>query len=63
MTRQEANRELVQFISDMVETYPDLRFNQLIMNCIMSDIDKDYFYEESVLTLDRTRALRKKFNV
>ena len=50
MTRQEANRELVRRISEMVEMYPDLRFHQLLMINGISD-GTDKFNEESVTTL------------
>jgi hypothetical protein len=32
MTRQEANRKILEFLIEQVETYPDLRFNQIIVN-------------------------------
>lgn len=50
MTRQEANRELVEKISEMVEAYPELRFHQLLMINGISN-GKDQFYEESEVTL------------
>lgn len=30
MTRQEANRELVDILSELVEKHPDMRFGQLL---------------------------------
>lgn len=50
MTRQEANRELVRRISEMVEMYPDLRFQQILMINGISD-GTDKFNEESTTTL------------
>jgi len=32
MNRQEANREIVNRISEMVESQPDLRFNQILFS-------------------------------
>ncbi len=50
MTRQEANRELVRRISEMVEMYSDLRFHQILMINGISD-GTDQFNEESTVTL------------
>lgn len=72
--RQEANREIINILSDMVERYPDLRFGQIlaITECIeyISDsrpyIDtldvKDPFPEESVDMWIRMRDKMMEFN-
>ena len=72
--RQEANREIIEILSDMVERHPDLRFGQIlaITECIeyISDsrpyIDtldvKDPFPEESVDTWIRMRDKMMELN-
>lgn len=51
MTRQEANREILNKLAELVEAYPELRFNQLLMiNNISNGTDR--FYEESEITLN-----------
>lgn len=52
MARQEANKELVKLISEMVEKYPDWRFHQILMNCGI-EISTSQFYEESEKTLKK----------
>ena len=52
MTRQEANRKIIEFLSQMVERYPDWRFGQILMNSnALQQIDlgkvRDPFYDES----------------
>jgi hypothetical protein len=67
MSRQEANRKIVEELSKAVEKYPDLRFHQLLYNMDVQvpipilDKDglqagmhfKDLHHEESIDTLDR----------
>ena len=57
MTRQEANRKIIEFLSQMVERYPDWRFGQILMNSnALQQIDlgkvRDPFYDESTDTLN-----------
>ena len=51
MTRQEANRQIVETIKDMVELYPDMRFHQLLQNMGVEQPVIDQWYEESDETL------------
>ena len=67
MSRQEANRKIIQELSKAVEKYPDLRFHQLLYNMdvqvpvpILNEHGhqegmhfKDLHSEESSKTLDR----------
>lgn len=64
--RQQANREILKNIEEMVNKYPDLRFGQILVNLgvIQYQRDpasfdiigiKDPFNEESVVTLNRMR--------
>jgi hypothetical protein len=67
MSRQEANRKIVEELSKAIEKYPDLRFHQLLYNMDVHvpvpKINKDgeqvgmYFedlhHEESTKTLER----------
>ena len=63
MTRQEANRKLVEVINDLVETYPDWRFGQILFNVGIitrkkDSLDiKDPFYEESTETWERIKKV------
>lgn len=51
MTRQEANRQIVEAIKDGVELYPDMRFHQLLQNMGVEQPVIDQWYEESDETL------------
>ena len=65
MNRQEANRLILQQISNMIEGAPDLRFHQILANMDINQtelvgempnqkmIGKDLYNEESVTTLKR----------
>lgn len=69
MNRQEANKQIVKRITDMVENQPDMRFHQILNSLGINEMDypkkpdgtkdhengfyKDFFYEESVETLKR----------
>lgn len=60
MTRQEANRKILELIAAEVEAHPDLRFNQFLhnMNVVFhceDNIIEDVidYYEEPVVTLKR----------
>jgi hypothetical protein len=59
MTRQEANRKILELLTKEVEAHPDLRFNQIIVNKnIAVENYQDYgnlvdYYEEPVVTLER----------
>ena len=65
--RQEANREIVKLVSDVVDKYPDLRFGQILANLSIIEYDygadkvtpKDIFYEEPVITLNRIKNKKK----
>lgn len=51
-TRETANRVILLIIGTIIELYPDLRFNQLLLN-IGATKPEDLFYEESKATLER----------
>ena len=56
MTRQEANKKILEKLAKMVEKYLDWRFGQLLVNCDLLEIIEpgivaDPFHEESEQTL------------
>lgn len=61
MNRRDYNREIIGKLSEIVETYPDFRFGQILFNFVLnysqSDLGQihidDPFYEEPKVTLDR----------
>ncbi len=61
MTRQEANRELLKIISEMVELYPNFRFHQILADIDVNKMNDegtaniDLFAEESEETLKRVK--------
>ena len=72
--RQDANREIIEILSDMVERYPDLRFGQILAiteaiqyvpdsRPYIDNVDiKDPFNEESVDMWFRMRDKMMEFN-
>ena len=58
MTRQEANRRIVEAIKDMVEMCPDWRFHQLLQNMGVEKAAADQWYEESEETLKNTKVIK-----
>lgn len=56
MSRQEANRMIVETIKDMVELYPDWRFHQILQNIGVEKSGQDQWYEESEETLKNTKV-------
>lgn len=58
ISRQDANRQIILHIQQLVEQYPDLRFHQVLHALGIVETDttgfvKDLFYEESTVTLTR----------
>lgn len=51
MTRQVANRMIVEAIKDAIELYPDWRFHQILQNMGIEQPSIDQWYEESDETL------------
>lgn len=55
MTRKEANIQILNELTNLIEKYPDMRFIQLLEAVGISDPmergGKDIFYEESSYTL------------
>ena len=51
MTRQAANRRIVETIKGMVELHPDMRFHQILQNMGIEQPAIDQWYEESDETL------------
>ena len=72
INRLEANRLILEEISSQIESYPDLRFQQILQNISITELDKkvqigkfqneveyystDKFHEESVTTLKRIKG-------
>ena len=52
MTRQEANRKILEKIAKVVEAEPDWRFHQILQNIGIEDRDRDQWFDESVKTLE-----------
>jgi len=52
MTRQEANRKILEKIALIVEQEPDWRFHQILQNIGVEDRSRDQWYDESVETLE-----------
>lgn len=51
MTRQEANKKILELISLYVEKYPEQRFGQIICNYVFPNYRRvDPFFEESTET-------------
>ena len=72
--RQEANKDIIKHLTDMVDKYPELRFGQILAiskviqyEYISCDSDqyievvKDPFNEESVVTLQRINNKIKQY--
>lgn len=55
--RQEANRTILNLLSEAVEKNPDLRFHQLLQNLGVEVPNTDQFYEESSKTLENLVAM------
>lgn len=51
--RQVSNFEIINKIVMYLTKYPDTRFHQALINLGVSDVGKDQFNEESVVTLER----------
>lgn len=52
MTRLEANRKILEKISEIVETQPDWRFHQILQNMGIESPGCDQWYDESSRTLE-----------
>lgn len=55
MTRLEANIKILNIVEQLACMFPDMRFNQLLINTQVVLEGKDQFYEESEKTLDRLK--------
>ena len=55
--RQENNRRIIEQITKIVDTYPDLRFCQILS---ILGLDTDRFHEEPNVTLNRIGDTVKK---
>lgn len=58
--RQEANRTILNLLSEAVEKNPDLRFHQLLQSLGIEIPHTDQFYEESSKTLESLVAMMSK---
>ena len=52
MTRQEANRKLLEKIAKVVEAEPDWRFHQILQNISIEQCDYNQWFDESAKTLE-----------
>ena len=59
MTRQEANRKIVELVAKAVEEFPDWRFHQILQNMGIEEPHDDQWYEESSETLS---SIKKAYN-
>ena len=55
--RQEANRTILNLLSEAIEKNPDLRFHQILQNLGIEIPHTDQFYEESSKTLGNMVAM------
>jgi hypothetical protein len=53
MKRNAANQEILKLLQEFLSEHPELRFWQVID--IISEKDKDLFYEESTETLQKVK--------
>ena len=51
MTRQEANRLILENIAKTVEDWPEWRCHQILQNLGIEDRDRDQWFDESTETL------------
>lgn len=54
MNRLESNIKILNIVKQLACEFPDMRFNQLLMNIAIIQ-SRDQFYEESEETLNRLR--------
>lgn len=59
MTRQEANRKILEHIAAVVEAEPDWRFHQILQNIGIEVRGRDQWFDESVETLAAVTATVK----
>lgn len=59
MTRQEANRKILEIIAEVVEAEPDWRFHQILQNIGAEDRYRDQWFDESAETLESCNAVLK----
>jgi len=52
MTRQEANRKLLELISAEIEANPDLRFNQILVNKNITKTESGSYYQQTHNTIN-----------
>lgn len=57
--RQKDNKEILNYLTELIEKYPDQRFGQLLVNSHILEVVngnvKDPFFEESCTTLKRIK--------
>lgn len=51
--RKKANLKILSRLISIVDQYPDLRFQQILIDFGITEVGKDKFYEESVETLKK----------
>ena len=51
MTRQEANRLILENIAKTIEDWPEWRFHQILQHLGIEDRDRDQWFDESTETL------------
>lgn len=58
MTRKEANLQILEYVKQLIERYPDQRFGQIISNYVLPEYrERDIFFEESAETLNTVKCL------
>ena len=61
--RQKYNLKILDILKSYVLSYPDLRFNQIINNLNIVEVDDLSFYRESKETYDDILTATKKIEV
>ncbi len=55
MNRQEANQELIKLLQEIMVKHPDQRFSQILSNYGFVASEKDEFYTEPQVILERVK--------
>lgn len=51
--REDYNHVIMMILTYMIDKHPELRFNQLLIDCSTTVVGEDLFHEESRMTLAR----------
>lgn len=58
MSRQNFNRKIIRILTECVELWPDLRFQQILQNVGIVKPHEDSFFEESENTFKKLESLK-----